>query len=108
MKRTFYHRDWAMGIVGDRPESGVRIAVERDARGGSPWRYEGTATTPDDAYPVHATIDAGGEVTVETAPGAPPDLAEKVRLILRTVVRQAKTDGNGTPARKIVRWRPDV
>jgi len=38
--------------------------------------------------------------------GAPPpgDLAEKVRLIVRTVYRQAKADDQA-PAWRIVRWR---
>jgi hypothetical protein len=96
-----------MGIVGDRPESGIRIAVER-AQGGPPWCYEGTATTPGEDFALAATIDAHGEVVVEVGPGAPPELAEKVRLILRAVVRQATADGAGEPARKVVRWRPDV
>ena len=96
-----------MGIVGHRPESGIRITVERQASG-PPWRYEGTATTPDDDFPLAATIDEEGEVAVEAGPSAPPELAEKVRLILRAVVRQAKADGDGAPARKVVRWRPDV
>ena len=35
-----------------------------------------------------------------------PDLAEKIRLIVRTVYRQAKSDGE-PPAFRIVRWRAD-
>jgi hypothetical protein len=89
-----------MGIVGDRPESGVRITAERPIEGGPPWRYRGTAVTPTEDFAFEATIDAEGEVVVT---GAAPVLAEKVRLILRTAARNA-----GAPARKIVRWRADV
>jgi hypothetical protein len=96
-----------MGIVGERPESGVRITVERPRDGGPPWRYEGMASTPAEAFAITAMIDEGGEVTVAVDARAPPDLAEKVRLMLRAVVRQAKVDGDGAPARKVVRWRPD-
>ena len=34
------------------------------------------------------------------------ELAEKIRLIVRTVYRQAKSDGEA-PAFRIVRWRAD-
>jgi hypothetical protein len=95
-----------MGIVGDRPESGVRIALERPRAGGPPWRYAGTATTPAEEFELTGTIDGAGQVTVEVAAGAPPDLAERVRLMLRAALRQAKADGAGAPARKVVRWRP--
>ena len=97
-----------MGIVGDRPESGIRIRVERGAAVSPPFRYRGTATTPEEDFAIEATVDAKGEVTVHVGQGAPSELAEKVRLILRAAVRQARTDGDGTPARTIVRWRPDV
>jgi hypothetical protein len=36
----------------------------------------------------------------------PADLAEKVRLIVRTAYKQAQADGE-PPARRIVRWRSD-
>lgn len=40
----------------------------------------------------------------ESGEAPPADLAEKVRLIVRTVHRQAKADGEA-PAWRIVRWR---
>jgi hypothetical protein len=92
-----------MGIVSEKPESGVRIAVERPTVGGAPWRYHGAATTTKAAYAIVATIDASLEVTVEIAADAPPDLAEKVRLLLRAAAR-----ASSPPPRKIVRWRPDA
>jgi hypothetical protein len=97
-------------IAGERPETGVRILVERDkTREEPPWRYVGAAHVPEASFPVSVVVDASGEVTVTIAPSAdggaaPPDLAEKVRLIVRTVYRQAKADGEA-PAWRIVRWR---
>ena len=96
-----------MGIIGQRPESGVRISVERASASVAPWRYEGTAATPEAEFAVTATIDAAGEVKVTVPPDAPGDLAEKVRLILRAVYKQ-KDKGDRAPARKIVRWRGET
>jgi hypothetical protein len=94
-----------MGIVGGRPESGVRIALERPVSGAAPWRYEGTVATPDAEHPVACVVDDSGDVRVELAATAPPELSEKVRLLVRTAYKQAKADGKKAPARKIVRWR---
>ena len=100
-----------MPIIGDRPESGIRVVLERRGRDprepadSPPWRYEGTVQTPDGETPLRATIEADGVVRVE---GPAPELAEKVRLILRTAYKQTKhDDGRGpqAPPRKIVRWR---
>lgn len=99
-----------MPIAGDRPETGVRIQIARDkAREDPPWSYAGAAHVPDASYPVAVVVDADGhvEVTVSAAEGGaapPPDLAEKVRLIVRTAYRQAKADDE-PPAWRIVRWR---
>ena len=98
-----------MPIVGDRPESGVRIAIERDAKKDDPpWIYAGEVHLPDGSHPVAVEVDANGTVGVAIGPGAPPDLTaeltEKVRLIVRTAYRQAKADGE-PPAWRIVRWR---
>jgi hypothetical protein len=98
-----------VAIIGERPETGVRIAIERPREGGPPWSYAGAAVLPDASYPLLVTVSAEGEVGVElavTAEGvaAPADLAEKVRLIVRTVYRQAKADDEA-PAWRIVRWR---
>jgi hypothetical protein len=94
-----------MPIVGDRPESGVRIAIERDAKkNDQPWIYAGVVHLPDGSHPVAVEVDADGEVGVSIGPAAPPELTEKVRLIVRTAYRQAKADGE-PPAWRIVRWR---
>jgi hypothetical protein len=99
-----------VAIIGERPETGVRIAIERPREGGPPWSYAGAAVLPDASYPLRVTVSEAGEVGVELAPAvdpasAPPaDLAEKVRLIVRTVYRQAKADDE-PPAWRIVRWR---
>lgn len=98
-----------MPIVGDRPESGVRIALERPREGGPPWAYAGAAHLPDESFPARATVHADGAVEVALDPaegGAPPpaELTEKVRLIVRAAYRQAQTDGE-PPALRIVRWR---
>jgi len=100
-----------VAIVGDRPESGVRIALERprDAED-PPWLYAGEAAIPDATYALEVKVTAEGEVTVVIGdagidgPPAPEDLAEKVRLIVRAVYRQAKADSE-PPAMRIVRWR---
>lgn len=99
-----------MPIAGDHPETGVRIHIERDKmRGDPPFRYRGSAFLPASAFPLEVTVDAEGTAVVTLSPNeageAPPaDLAEKVRLIVRTVHRQAKAD-NEPPAWRIVRWR---
>ncbi len=94
-----------MPIVGDRPESGVRIAIERDAKKNNPpWIYAGEVHLPDGSHPLAVEVDADGEVGVSIGPHAPPELTEKVRLIVRTAYKQAKADGE-PPAWRIVRWR---
>ena len=102
-----------MAIIGERPETGVRIAIERPRDGGPPWSYAGTAALPAAVFPVMVTVSDAGDVGVTLAPakddGAPPpaDLAEKIRLIVRTAYRQAKADDEA-PAFRIVRWRADT
>jgi hypothetical protein len=99
-----------VAIIGERPETGVRIAIERPREGGPPWAYQGTAALPDAVYPVQVSVSDAGDVGVVLAPAreggsAPPaDLAEKIRLIVRTAYRQAKSDDEA-PAFRIVRWR---
>ncbi len=102
-----------MPIAGERPETGVRILIERDnSREDPPWSYAGAAHLPHTSFPLEVVVDAMGGVTVTlslepTYATAPPsDLAEKVRLIVRTVYRQAKAD-NEPPAWRIVRWRAE-
>jgi hypothetical protein len=59
-------------------------------------------------YRVVVNVSASGDVVVgggdDGAP-LPAELAEKVRLMVRAVYRQAKSDG-AAPAWRIVRWRP--
>jgi hypothetical protein len=94
-----------MGIVGPRPERGVRVELERP-EGGPPWAYRGEAVTPTATYGVAATIAAEGAVTVDLDGAPPPGLGERVRLILRAAWRHAGEDG-APPPRRIVRWRGD-
>lgn len=96
-----------MGIVGDQPESGVRIDVERPLRQAAPWTYAGHAVTPDARFAVQAVVDGEGGVTVDVEPGAPAGLSERVRLLLRSAVKHAREDG-ADPPRRIVRWRADA
>ena len=100
-----------MPIAGDRPETGLRIQIERDtSREDPPWSYAGAVHLPDASFPVTAVVDAAGNVTAtlspsaETGAEAPAELVEKVRLIVRTAYRQAKADDE-PPAWRIVRWR---
>ena len=99
-----------MAIVGDHPESGVRFALERPLRGGPPWVYEGHAFTPAERFPVQVRVSEGVEVEVTLGDEAPAGMAEKVRLLFRSLYKQArgegeKQGGDGEPPRKVVRWR---
>lgn len=100
-----------MSIVGEKPESGMRITLERPRDENPPWIYAGAIELPDLRLAIRVVVSAEGDVTVTadpTDPAAPPlssDLGERVRLLVRTAYRQAKSDGE-PPARRIVRWRP--
>jgi hypothetical protein len=89
-----------MGIVGERPTSGMRLRLVLDR---SRKAYEGTATTPVAQWPVRAELD-GDDVKLETT--APAELAEYTRRVVRIAARNAKTDGTPVP-RVIQRWRAD-
>ncbi len=100
-----------MAIAGERPETGVRIQIQRDkSREQPPWSYAGAAQLPDASFPLAVVVSAAGDVEVTLSPEVssgnppPPELAEKVRLIVRTAYRQAKADDE-PPAWRIVRWR---
>jgi hypothetical protein len=99
-----------MPIVGDRPESGVRIAIERPREGGPPWIYAGAVHAPEGSLGVQVTVHGDGAVDVALAsaedcgPADRAGIAEKVRLIVRAAYRQASADGEA-PARRITRWR---
>ena len=93
-----------MPIVGDHPESGIRFVFERPD-GGPPWLYEGDAFTPEARFPMAVRVEAAGEVTVTPGGELSVDLAEKVRLLFRSLHKQAKDSPRGEPPRKVVRWR---
>jgi hypothetical protein len=101
MARAFYHAS-RMGIIGERPESGLRIDIERPRDGGPPWRYDGTASTTDAKYAMRATVEENGDVAIES--NAPEDVAEKARLIIRTAYKHARSEDE-PPPRRIQRWR---
>ncbi len=94
-----------MGIVGQHPETGVRVEVER-IENGPPWTYRGEAVAPDDRFALSARIEADGEVAVELEPRAPGGLGPRIRLLLRAAWKHAHEDG-APPPRRIVRWRAD-
>ena len=94
-----------MAIVGDRPESGLRIDVTRDAQGGPPWRYRGEVVTPVDSFTLEASVSDAGLVTVE-AVTAPAGVADRARLLFRAAWKHAHEEQQ-PPPRRIVRWRPD-
>jgi hypothetical protein len=95
-----------MGIIGEHPESGVRIDVERPLSGGPPWRYEGEAVTPTGRHRVVVVVEEGGTVHVQGVEAAAPLAPEPVRLLMRAVWRHAHAEG-APPPRRVVRWRPD-
>ncbi len=95
-----------MSIVGQNPETGLRIEVERPRGGSPPWRYEGHAVTPSGRFFLVATVAADGLVVVELSAGAPAALGQRARLLLRTVWKHARED-DADPPHRIVRWRPD-
>lgn len=84
-----------MAIVGDRPENGMRIELERTSL--DPLEYSGRVQTPDADHPI---VVSGDEVR-----GVDEDLAERVRLLVRAALRHAEADGRPPPPR-IARWRP--
>ncbi len=94
-----------MGIVGDRPESGLRIDVARAPGGGPPWHYRGEVVTPAANFALQATVSEAGAIAVD-APQAPAGVAERARLLLRAAWKHAR-DEEQPPPRRIVRWRPD-
>jgi hypothetical protein len=93
-----------MSIIGQHPETGIRVDVERSASEGPPWRYEGEAVTPSARFRIAASVSVDGTVSVELQHGAPPGLAEKTRLLVRAAWKHARED-EAAPPRRIVRWR---
>jgi hypothetical protein len=96
-----------LAIIGDHPESGVRFVLERPLTGGPPWVYRGDAFTPDARFALEVRVSEAGLVQVLPGDSAPPssELVEKVRLLFRTLYRQAKDTPGGEPPRRVVRWR---
>jgi hypothetical protein len=94
-----------MAIVGDHPESGVRFVLERPLAGGPPWVYRGDAFTPDARFALEVSVTGDGTVSVAGRDALPGELAEKVRLLFRTLHRQTRDVPGGEPPRKVVRWR---
>jgi hypothetical protein len=97
-----------MAIVGDHPESGVRFVLERPSRAEDhepAWVYRGDAFTPDARFSLEIEVSRSGDVRVASAEPLPGEIAEKVRLLFRTLYRQAKDTPGGEPPRKVVRWR---
>jgi hypothetical protein len=93
-----------MGIVGDVPERGVRIALERARVGGPPWVYWGEAVTPTSRHAIVATVSNEGDVGIELPPESPAGLDKRVRLVLRAAWKHASADGTPPPLR-VARWR---
>ncbi len=95
-----------MAIVGQHPDHGVRIVLERQVQGGPPWRYVGDAKIEDASFGVTALLGEDGAVTVDLFGDAPGDLAERVRLIVRSAWKHTRSEGLDPP-RRISRWRGD-
>jgi hypothetical protein len=94
-----------MAIVGDHPESGVRFVLERPLDGGPPWIYRGDAFTPGARFALQIEVSGAGDVRVVASDGVPGELAEKVRLLFRSLYKQSSAVPGGEPPRKVVRWR---
>jgi hypothetical protein len=94
-----------MAIVGDQPATGFRVSLTR--RGDeAPYAYAGEIALPGETRALEAVFLASGEVTLEIEGGAPPALVEKVRLLLRTIFKNARAeDPDAPPPRAIARWR---
>ncbi len=99
----------------ERPTTGLRIVLERDdsaGAGAGELRYAGQLLSPAETVDVEAEVAADGAVTVTIQRAEPSDLdsargaalTEKVRLLVRTLVRQAASD-DLSPPRRINRWR---
>jgi hypothetical protein len=95
-----------MAIIGERPESGVRLELERPRGEAAPFRYEGSLVTPNERTHLTVEIDASGEVVV-TAAGVDDDTLEKVRLLIRAACKHARAEDRPPPLR-IQRWRPSM
>ncbi len=91
-----------MSIIGPHPTSGFRLDLLRETDL-SPWRYSGQLVTPLLQVPLTVDIEANGDVVIAAEIEA--TLAERVRLLVRQVIKHALSEGQ-TPPRRIQRWRP--
>jgi hypothetical protein len=99
-----------------RPSTGLKIVLERTeapgASAGAALHYAGQVLSAAETLDVTALVAEDGSVAVHVGTTEPAGvaaerqaaLAEKVRLLVRTLVRQAKTD-DLPPPRRINRWR---
>lgn len=98
-----------MAIVGDHPQRGIRFILQLSERadGGSveapPCVYEGAAFTPDVRYVMRILVDGDGNATCGDS-AVPDDIREKARLLVKTMVKHATSEGTAPP-RRIMRWR---
>lgn len=105
-----------MGIVGNRPETGLRVTLRRlatavgnAAEEGAHTRavYDGEIVASDGSRERFlATVRSEGAVSVTpSAAGTVTDAnAKRATLLLRTIVRECERDGRAQLPAKIVRW----
>jgi hypothetical protein len=96
-----------MPIIGEFPEAGIRVEIERSREGDPPWTYRGQAVTPIARWEMTAVVSAAGAVEVTMPAGAPDGTADRVRRIVRSSWKHAQDEGSRAPPRRIVRWRVD-
>ena len=99
-----------MGIVGNQPETGLRVTLIRkalDTAAAAEVRavYRGKIVASDGAaVELEATIDTAGAVAISAvSPGVEANL-KRVTQLLRTIVRECERDGRAQMPAKIVRW----
>ena len=120
-----------MPIVGEHPERGVRLVLEREPEG-PPWCYAGDAFTAASHWKIRAIVEKGGAVAITmgervfrdgvgdgecASEMSEAEIAEKARLIVRTAAKHAQDErtrenevsgpvrNEGAPPRRIQRWR---
>jgi hypothetical protein len=94
-----------MPIVGDHPETGFRVVLERPHGDDAPFEYAGFVFLPQGKHTARVVVDGQGEVTV-VLDDAPAALRDKVRLLVRSICKSARADDDGAPPpRRITRWR---
>jgi hypothetical protein len=106
-----------VAIVGDHPQRGIRFILERAEEPDFPspatprCLYEGAAFTPDARHALRIAVDAEGNATWDdggdgSARSVPDHIRETARLLVKTMVRHATTEGTAPP-RRIMRWRAE-